>query len=91
MLAAIAGRAAEAGLKRLSGGHIMSCMTLSRAAPLFSKADEWTSLKGQFDASVHEEDKREDGIQMHVDGDVCRRFGELISRAARYTARSDGV
>ena len=69
----------------------MSCMTLSRAAPIFSKADEWTSLKDQFDASVHQEDKREDGMQMHVDGDVCRRFGELISRAARYKARSDDV
>jgi hypothetical protein len=65
--------------------------THSRASPIYSKADEWMSLKDQFDASVHRENKREEGMQMPVDGDVCRRFGEWISRAARRKVRSDGI
>ena len=65
-------------------------MTLSCASPIYSKTNEWTLLKDQFDALVRNEDVREGSIEMFVDGDVCRRFGEWISRAAGYKTRSDG-
>jgi hypothetical protein len=66
-------------------------MTRSCVWPIYSKTDEWTSLKDQFDALVHNQDLREDDIQMFVDGDVVRRFGEWISQTAgRKTRRGAG-
>jgi len=34
-------------------------MTVSYASPIYSKTNEWTILKDQFDALVHDEDMRE--------------------------------
>jgi hypothetical protein len=65
-------------------------MTLSCASPIYSKTNEWTLLKDQFDALVHDEDMREGGTEMSVDGDVFRRFGEWISWAAGHKTRSVG-
>jgi hypothetical protein len=65
-------------------------MTLSCASPINSKTNEWTLLKEQFDALVHDEDMREGSTEMSVNGDVCRRFGEWISRAAGRKTRSVG-
>jgi hypothetical protein len=65
-------------------------MTLSCASAIYSKTNEWTLLKDQFDALVHDEDMREGSTEMFVDGDVCRRFGEWISQAANRKTRSVG-
>jgi hypothetical protein len=69
----------------MSGGRVML-----RMMPIYSKTDELTLLKDQFDALVHDEDMREGSIETFVDGDVCRRFGEWIARAARRKTRRDG-
>ena len=43
-------------------------MTLSCASPIYSKTNEWTSLKEQFDALVHDENMREGSTEMSVTG-----------------------
>ena len=48
--------------------------------------DEWTSLKHQFDALVHEEAVDPD-IEKTFDEQVRRRFAEFINRAIE---RNDG-
>ena len=45
------------------------------------KTNEWKLLKDQFDALVHNEGVREDSLEQLLDGQICRRFGELIARA----------
>jgi hypothetical protein len=59
----------------LSGERIMLGMKFSRASPVCTKADEWTLLKDEFDAVVRNEDMREGGIQMLVDGDAAAASG----------------
>jgi hypothetical protein len=44
--------------------------------------DEWTLLKRQFDALVHDESVDADSIAKTLDEQVRRRFVELINRAA---------
>jgi hypothetical protein len=44
--------------------------------------DEWTLLKRQFDALVHDESVDADSIAKILDEQVRRRFVELINRAA---------
>ena len=46
------------------------------------KADEWTPLKEQLDAVVHQADMLEDALEQFRDDQIRRRFGELIGRAA---------
>jgi hypothetical protein len=45
------------------------------------KTNEWNLLKEQFEALVRNENAGEDGLTMHFDDEVCRRFGEFISWA----------
>ena len=43
------------------------------------KTNEWNLLKDQFDALVHNEGAREDSLEQLLDGQIRRRFGELIA------------
>lgn len=46
------------------------------------KADEWTSLKEQLDALVHEADLLEEALEQFRNAQIRRRFGELIAGTA---------
>jgi hypothetical protein len=46
------------------------------------KADEWTPLKKQLEALVHEADMLEDALEQFREDQIRRRFGELIAGAA---------
>jgi len=46
------------------------------------KTNEWSLLKDQFDALVHDESMREDSIERFCDDQIRRRFAEWINRAA---------
>jgi len=46
------------------------------------KTNEWNLLKDQFDALVQNEGVREDSLEQLLDGQIRRRFGELIAWAA---------
>ncbi len=46
-------------------------------------------LKDQFDVLVHGEGVREDSIEMFLDDQIRRRFGEWIARAAERTTKID--
>jgi hypothetical protein len=46
------------------------------------KPNEWNSLKEQFDALVHDESVGADSIEKIFDVQFCRRFAELLNRAA---------
>ena len=48
------------------------------------KTNEWNLLKDQFDALVQNEGVREDSLEQLLDGQIRRRFGELIAWAARH-------
>jgi len=48
------------------------------------KTNEWKLLKDQFDALVQNEGVREDSLEQLLDGQIRRRFGELIAWAARH-------
>jgi len=65
-------------------------LTRSCVRPIYPKTDEWSLLRDQFDAMVHNQDVHGDGIATFVDGEVCRRFGEWISRPAGRKTRRDG-
>lgn len=43
--------------------------------------NEWSLLKDRFDALVHDEGVREDSIEMILDDQIRRRFGEWIAQA----------
>ena len=49
--------------------------------PVDLKTNEWTLLRDQFRALARNEGGREDSLEQFVDDGICRRFGELISRA----------
>ncbi len=46
------------------------------------KPNEWSSLKDQFDALVHDESVGADSIEKIFDVQFRRRFAELLNRAA---------
>jgi hypothetical protein len=46
------------------------------------KADEWTPLKEQLEALVHEADMLEDPLEQFREDQIRRRFGELIAGPA---------
>jgi hypothetical protein len=46
------------------------------------KADEWTPLKEQLEALVHEADMLEDALEQFREDQIRRWFGELIAGAA---------
>lgn len=46
------------------------------------KPNEWNSLKEQFDALMHDESVGADSIEKIFDVQFCRRFAELLNRAA---------
>ena len=48
--------------------------------PVDLKTNEWSSLRDQFRALVHNEGISED-IEQLLDAQVRRRFGELIAKA----------
>lgn len=52
------------------------------------KFNEWNSLKGQFDALVHNEGAHEDNFEQFCDDGIRRRFGELIAWAAGHKAKN---
>ncbi|MFZ0176494.1 MAG: hypothetical protein WCF47_23845 [Pseudolabrys sp.] len=47
-----------------------------------SKTNEWDLLKHQFETLVQDEGVDPDSIEKVLDGQVRRRFAELINRAA---------
>jgi hypothetical protein len=49
--------------------------------PVDLKTNEWSLLRDQFRALVHNEGGREDSLEQFVDDGIRRRFGEVISRA----------
>jgi hypothetical protein len=49
--------------------------------------DEWTLLKRQFDALVHDESVDADSIAKTLDEQIRRRFVELINRAADHRSK----
>ncbi len=51
--------------------------------------NEWRLLKNQFDALMHGKGVREDSIEMFLDDQIRRRFGEWIARAAERTTKPD--
>ena len=53
------------------------------------KTNEWSLLKSQFDALVHDEGVREDSIEMFCDDQIRRRFAECITRAAQRHSKTD--
>jgi hypothetical protein len=55
------------------------------------KATDWNLLKNQFEALVHDQDVREDSIEMFFDGEICRRIGDLIARAAEHKIKTNNV
>ena len=65
-------------LPELSRSHLILASMAS------DKTNEWKLLKDQFDALVHNEGVREDSLEQLLDGQICRRFGELIARAVGY-------
>ena len=50
------------------------------------KTNEWNLLKEEFDALVHSEGVRQDNLGEILDGQIRRRFGELIAWAAGHKA-----
>jgi hypothetical protein len=58
--------------------------------PSDPKTNEWTLLKHQFDALVHDENVSADSIEEVLDVEFRRRFAELIYRAT-YPWRRYGV
>ena len=46
-----------------------------------STINEWSLLKRQFDALVHDESVDADSIEKTLDDQVRRRFAEIINRA----------
>jgi hypothetical protein len=57
-------------------GLMKACMPSDR------KPNEWSSLKDQFDALVHDEGVGADSIEKTFDVQFRRRFAELINRVA---------
>ena len=53
------------------------------------KTNEWNLLKDQFDALVHDESVREDGIEKFFDYQIRRRFGQWITRTAERKTRTN--
>jgi hypothetical protein len=53
------------------------------------KAREWRLRKDQFDALIHNDDAREDSIEMFANDEIRRRFGEWISRAVDATQKQN--
>jgi hypothetical protein len=47
-----------------------------------STTNEWSLLKHQFDALVHDESVDTDSLEKVLDEQVRRRFAELINRGA---------
>ena len=54
------------------------------------KTNEWSLLKHQFEALVHDENVSADSIEEGLDVEFRRRFAELIYRAT-YRGRRYGV
>jgi hypothetical protein len=52
---------------------------------------EWSLLKNQFDALVHDEGMREDSIESFFDDQARRRFAEWINRAVERKSKTDNV
>jgi hypothetical protein len=52
------------------------------------KTNEWSLLKDQFDALVHDENVSDDSIEKILDAQFHRRLGELINRAAERNSRT---
>ena len=50
------------------------------------KTNEWNLLKEEFDALVHSEGVRQDNLGEILDGQIRRRFGDLIAWAAGHKA-----
>jgi len=48
---------------------------------------EWNLLKEEFDALVHNEGGHQDNVGQFLDGQILRRFGELIAWAAGHKSR----
>ena len=46
-----------------------------------STTNEWSLVKRQFDALVHDETVPADSIEKTLDEQVLRRFAEIINRA----------
>ena len=53
------------------------------------KTNEWSLLKDQFDALVHDEGMREDSIEKFCDDQIRHRFAEWINRAAVRNSKTD--
>ena len=53
-----------------------------------SITNEWNLLKHQFDALMHDESVSADSIEKIFDDRFCRRFAELINRAADRHSRT---
>ena len=53
------------------------------------KTNEWSLLKDQFDALVHDESVREDSIEKFLDDKIRGRFGDWITRAAERKTSTD--
>jgi len=53
------------------------------------KTNEWSLLKDQFDALVHNETEHEDSIEKFLDDQIRRRFGEWIARATERGNKTD--
>jgi hypothetical protein len=64
-------------------------MTRSCVWPIYSKTDEWTSLKDQFDALVHNQDLREDIYKCSLTGTFVAVSGNGFRRPQ--VARQEGV